>query len=151
MNMKLKPIYFLLLFIVFFFILYYLDKKDADTYIRSKENKNISIKDTLKDVDEVFLIDSLPQKDLCFILFYVKDSDTCNMMATRLETLISETKDDCFYKINANQYPRLIYKYNISGVPSIIIFKKGIDSKRIMGIVPYSNLKMIYEREKKMI
>lgn len=150
MNMKLKPIYFLLLFIVFFFILYYLDKKDTDTYVRSKNNKNISIKKgTIRDVNEAFLTDSLTQKDLCFILFYVQNSDASGMMAARLEQLESQIRGNCFYKININQYPRLIYKYNISGVPSIIIFRKGADNKRIMGIVPYSNLEVIYKRETK--
>lgn len=38
-------------------------------------------------------------------------------------------------------------KYNISGVPSILLFRNGKEYKRIMGIIPAYNLKMIYERD----
>ena len=68
-------------------------------------------------------------------------------MKNNLENLRLNTDNIKIYKVNVDRYPELIDKYNISGVPSVLIFRKGIEDKRIMGVVPYSNLEMIYKRQ----
>lgn len=68
-------------------------------------------------------------------------------MKSNIEHLRLNTDNIRIYKVNVNRYPHLIDKYNISGVYNILIFSNVIGNKRIMGVVSYSNLEMIYKRQ----
>lgn len=136
---ELKEIHFVFLIIAFTGILLLIGN------FKRKEYK--LIEDNIPEVKDTFLADSLKEEHLCFLLFYINDSDICNEMKRNLEYLRRNTNNIPIYKINVDKYPELIDKYNISGVPNIVIFRDGIEDKRIMGIVPYSNLEMIYERQ----
>ncbi|MBD8387402.1 co-chaperone YbbN [Dysgonomonas sp. BGC7] len=105
------------------------------------------IEDNIPEVKSTFFADSLKKEPLCFLLFYINDSDICNEMKNNLENLRLNTGNIKIYKVNVDRYPELIDKYNVSGVPSVLIFREGVENKRIMGIVPYSNLEMIYKRQ----
>lgn len=136
---QLKEIHFVFLIIAFTGILLLVGN------FKRKEYK--LIEDNIPEVKDTFLADSLKEEHLCFLLFYINDSDICNEMKRNLEYLRRSTNNIPIYKIDVDKYPELIDKYNISGVPNIVIFRDGIEDKRIMGIVPYSNLEMIYERQ----
>lgn len=136
---QLKEIHFVFLIIAFTGILPIIGNFDRKGYL--------VVEDKIPEVESAFFTDSLDEQDLCFVLFYINDSDICNEMKSNLENLRLNTDNIKIYKINVDRYPELIDKYNISGVPGILIFRKGIEDKRIMGVVPYSNLKMIYERQ----
>lgn len=83
----------------------------------------------------------------CFILFYSEESEVCNRMERNLNQLIEVSEGDTkFYKLNIEKYPGDYGKYSISGTPSTLIFKNGQEVDRIMGMVPASNLIMIYKR-----
>ncbi|PXV65051.1 thioredoxin [Dysgonomonas alginatilytica] len=83
----------------------------------------------------------------CFVLFYTDESDVCTKMEQNLNQLIKASEGHTgFYKLNIDKYPGEYGKYAISGTPSTLIFKDGKEIDRIMGIVPISNLIMIYKR-----
>ncbi|MDR1500834.1 MAG: thioredoxin family protein [Prevotella sp.] len=134
-----KEIHFVILIIVLTCVLYFLGN------LSQKEYK--AVNDRIPEINETFFTDSLNKEALCFILFYIDGSGICNEMKDNLEKLRINTKDLHIYKINAEEYPNLAYKYNISGVPNILIFRNGIEDKRIMGLVTYSNIEMIYRRQ----
>lgn len=136
---RLREIHFIFSIIVFTGLLYLIGNFKRKEY-------NL-IEDNIPEVKDTFLADSLKKEPLCFLLFYINDSDICNEMESNLEILQRNTNNIRIYKINVNRYPNLIDKYNISGVPNIVIFRYGIEDKRVMGIVPYSNLEMIYKRQ----
>lgn len=138
-TFRLREIHFIFLIIALTGGLYLIG------HFKRKEYK--LIEDNIPEVKDTFLADSLKKEPLCFLLFYINDSDICTEMKSNLEDFRRNTNNIRIYKINVDRYPNLIDKYNISGVPTIVIFRNGIEDKRIMGIVPYSNLEMIYKRQ----
>lgn len=83
----------------------------------------------------------------CFVLFYTNESDICYKMEQNLNELAKTSNEDTrFFKLNIEEYPGDYGKYMISGTPTVLIFKDGQEIDRIMGLVPISNLLMIYKR-----
>lgn len=139
-TFQFKEIHFVLLLIVFTCSLYFwgnLSQKGSEV-----------LNDNIPEINERFITDSLHKESLCFILFYIDSSGICDEMKSRLERLRKNAKDIHIYKINADECLDLSYKYNISGIPNTLIFRKGIEDSQIMGVVSYSNLEMIYKRKK---
>lgn len=135
---KIRKTHFLTVFVILTFWLYLIG------YFRSQVH--IVTQNDIPEIGEIFFADSLDRQALCFILFYVNNSNICDKMNRNLEELQNRTNDLCTYKINIAHHPGLAYKYNISGVPSVLIFRNGLEDKRIMGVVSYSNVEMIYKR-----
>jgi len=81
------------------------------------------------------------------ILFYEDESDVCKEMENNLGELKSKINDNIkFYKLNIDNYPGQYKDYKITGIPSTLIYKEGQEIKRIMGLIPTSNLDMIIKR-----
>ena len=84
---------------------------------------------------------------ISFVLFGKESSDLCDKMEYNLNQLpVDDTRNIRYYKVNVEEFYALEVEYRISGVPSILIFKDGKEIERILGIVPESNLKIIYNR-----
>lgn len=105
------------------------------------ENKTV-----LVELDNQSFSDSIAS-GTCFVLFHTDESDVCNAMEHNLNQLITASEGHTrFYKLNIDKYPGEYGKYAISGTPNTLIYKEGKEIDRIMGIVPVSNLIMIYKR-----
>jgi thioredoxin-like negative regulator of GroEL len=82
-----------------------------------------------------------------FVLFYKENSDLCDKMEYNLNQLpVDDNEKINYYKVNIAQFYALEAKYRISGVPSVLIYKDGKEAERILGVIPESNLKIIYNR-----
>ncbi|GAB6121719.1 thioredoxin family protein [Dysgonomonas termitidis] len=82
-----------------------------------------------------------------FVLFYKENSDLCDKMEYNLNQLPADDNEKInYYKVNIAQFYALEAKYRISGVPSVLIYKDGKEAERILGVIPESNLKIIYNR-----
>ena len=134
-----KPFHFILMFIGLTIVVWVIS--DNNRSLLTTEGK-------LTDIDNIFFQDSLVLWDYSLVLFYVDSSDVCRKMEENLIRLKNETGYTHIHKINADLYPDLVHKYNISGVPNILLLKKGVDHGRIMGVVSFSNIKMIYNRHR---
>ena len=77
------------------------------------------------------------------VLFCNEDSGICKKMEYNLDKAQSGVNTNMkFYKMNSENCPG---QY-CPAVPSILIYKDGQEVKRITGMVPVSNLKMILNR-----
>lgn len=114
-------------------------KKIPDTGISGK---------SLKQLEATSFSDSISSGMSC-ILFYSEESDFCSKMEYNLTSIENEyDRKVRFLKLDIEKNPGKYGKYDISGVPSILFFKDGQEINRVMGVVPSSNLKMIFNRLK---
>jgi len=58
----------------------------------------------------------------------------CKMIAPIIEELSSEMKDIKFYKLDVDKSPDVAESYGVMGIPTLILFKDGKESKRIVGL-----------------
>lgn len=84
-----------------------------------------------------------------FLYFYRKDSQLCQKMRYNIEQLDAKNLQGVnFYAMDIEENIEYFYKYNISGIPNLLIFNGNTEAKRVMGIVSTGNLEKIVERTK---
>ncbi len=140
-TFRLKTWHFCLVLVVLFLITVVLEC----TGLKIAQSNSQSSGNLIELTKETFA-DSI-STDLSFVLFYDEGSELCEEMERRIDNVAKEVnKDTKFYKIKIDQYDNRFEKYDISGVPSILIFKDRKEINRIMGLVSESNLNMIHDR-----
>lgn len=103
----------------------------SDHYLVELENGDLSNSPILED---------------CYMLFHVNDSEYCDRMVCNFNHFVKDKHNEAnFFTVNLDKYPELYTKFNISGVPSILIFKNGEEVKRLLGVIPEHNLEKIYK------
>eukprot|EP00903_Cladosiphon_okamuranus_P005936 g5866.t1 len=69
--------------------------------------------------------------------FYATWCEPCNMMAKTLAVVGPNMKDELkIFKIDSDKYPKLMTKFNVTGLPTLILFKEGKELQRIEGGLP---------------
>ena len=59
----------------------------------------------------------------------------CRMLRPTLEEISNENKDIKFVSINIDSEDELAEKYNVSSIPCLVLFDKGVEIKRNIGLV----------------
>lgn len=139
-KMNLKTWHFLLVFVILVISSNIIWSKELDKTPASNNNS------ALRELDAQIFSKNVAS-GTCFVLFYINESEICDKMEQNLNQLIQVSNGQTrFYKLNIEKYPGGYGKYAISGTPNTLIFKDGSEIDRIMGLVPVSNLIMIYKR-----
>jgi thioredoxin 1 len=72
---------------------------------------------------------------LVLVDFWAEWCAPCRMMAPILNQLAGELDNSCYIgKVNIEQYPRLAQQYRIKSIPTLILFKNGVEVQRIVGV-----------------
>ena len=89
----------------------------------------------------------LRTEDLVLVDFTATWCGPCKMMAPILEELKSSIGSKALIlKIDVDKNPQASAAYNIQGVPTLILFKKGKIVWRQSGVVPANELKKLIDQ-----
>ena len=67
--------------------------------------------------------------------FYADWCGPCKMMAPIVEEISNERSDIVVGKVNTDENMQIAYNYKIVSIPTLIVFKDGVEHKRIIGYV----------------
>ena len=65
------------------------------------------------------------------------------MVAPIIEEIAEEYEDVVVGKINVDESVELAMKYNVSSIPTIIAFKNGVETSRIIGYRPKAEIEKL--------
>ena len=88
--------------------------------------------DALNDIGEIALIE-----------FYTDWCPSCKAVRGTLERLADERDDLDVRAVNADENPELAKKFGIMSVPTFIVMKEGVVSRRVSGTKTISELKAL--------
>lgn len=137
-TIQLKPWLFLSAILLFALITGHItEKKVNETPLADKTNS------ILTEIDKI----ELDNDGITFIFFYRDSSELCQKMRYNIEQLNPENLQGIhFYAMNVEEQYEYYYKYNISGIPNLLIFNGDVEQKRVMGVVSTDNLNKIAKR-----
>lgn len=137
-KFRFKTWHFVLLFVLFFILVNIIG-------LISINGNSYSIENEIVKIEEIYDLSEIENPaEIVSIIFYKEDSNICGKMMHNINQLTS--KNSKFYRSEVNKNSELYKRYNISGVPCTLILKNGEEISRIMGLVPTSNLEIIYSR-----
>lgn len=92
--------------------------------------------------DSVFTEKVLQQDQPVLVDFWAPWCGPCRMVGPIVDELAEEYSGQVeFAKMNTDENPDTPRKYNIMGIPTLIIFKNGEEAARIVGAQPKGALK----------
>ena len=89
--------------------------------------------------------DNLISSGIHLVDFYADWCGPCKVMSQILESIKDEVD---IIKINTDLNPKLVFKYRIMSIPTIIIFKDGKILKEIVGLIAEDELKEVINKIK---
>jgi thioredoxin 1 len=98
---------------------------------------------TLVYLDEQNFKKEVEQSEIPVIIdFWAEWCAPCRMMAPMFEQLSSEYEGRLkFAKLNTDEHPGIATRFNIQGIPALVISKQGKEVDRIVGFGPKDVIK----------
>ena len=78
--------------------------------------------------------------------FYGAGCMNCQMMAPILGNLESMFPEVRFYRLNADQSPALLQKYQVTSIPTLLLFRHGQSLPAIVGVKPAGTLARLIDQ-----
>ncbi|MFH0927515.1 MAG: thioredoxin [Candidatus Micrarchaeota archaeon] len=85
---------------------------------------------------------------LALVDFWAPWCGPCQMLGPVIEELSHELKDVKIGKLNVDEFGDLAGQYQVSGIPTMILFKKGEMVDRRTGVSPKTEIKKWIEGHK---
>ena len=92
--------------------------------------------DTAKVTDANFDVDVLKSSEPVVVDFWAEWCGPCRMIGPSLEEIASEMKGKVkIAKLNIDENPATPPKFNIRGIPTLILFKNGtVEAQKVGGV-----------------
>ncbi|HHZ11470.1 MAG TPA: thioredoxin [Acholeplasmataceae bacterium] len=72
--------------------------------------------------------------------FYADWCGPCKMVSPIVDELSEENAEIGFKKVNVDDDPDLAMRYNVRSIPTLILFKDGVEVDRVIGFTPKQRL-----------
>ena len=72
--------------------------------------------------------------------FYADWCGPCKMIAPIVEEIANERTDITVGKVNVDNDPQIAIKYGVQSIPTLIVFKNGIEASRVVGLRTKENI-----------
>lgn len=115
----------------------------ATKAICGKCQANLTFHQLVSEVDESGLYKLIEKSDLPVLVdFWAPWCGPCKSFAPTFETASKEAAGKIvFIKVNTENYPNVSARFNIRGIPTLIVFKNGKEVKRESGAFPLELLR----------
>jgi thioredoxin 1 len=98
---------------------------------------------TGEEFDAIVLQSKIPAA----VDFWAEWCRPCHAIAPSVAKLAAEFEGKALVvKLNADDYPEILSRYGITGIPTLIYFKGGQEADRVTGVTGYGTLKGKLER-----
>lgn len=125
--MSLSLIVFFTMIVAFTFFLWMAKTALRKTPMVQDHEEIITI--TEKNFEEV------TRDKIILVDFWAEWCAPCRLIAPVLNELTDEMADNHYIgKINIERYPSLAQRFNVRGIPTLLILKNGVEVKRIVGV-----------------
>ena len=94
----------------------------------------------LKITNENFENEVLNSDKITIVDFYADWCGPCKMMSPIIDKIAEENIDIKVGKLNVDEAQEIAVRYNVMSIPTIILFKNGIEFKRLVGVTSKNNI-----------
>ena len=85
-------------------------------------------------------LEELVKEGVFIVDFYADWCGPCKMMSPIIDKIAEENTNIKVGKLNVDEAQDIAVKYNVMSIPTIIIYKDGIEYKRFVGVTSKSNI-----------
>ncbi len=100
------------------------------------------------EISDKNLNEVLTQNKIVIVDFWAEWCGPCRMIGPVIDQLALEETDVMIGKLNVDGNPQATMKYMVSSIPTIILFKDGLEVNRIKGVTSKAALKAQIEKLK---
>jgi len=94
----------------------------------------------LKITNENFEKEVLNSDKTTIVDFYADWCGPCKMMSPIIDKIAKENDSIKVCKLNVDEAQDIAVKYNVMSIPTIIVFKNGMEFKRFVGVTSKDNI-----------
>ena len=94
----------------------------------------------LKITNENFEKEVINSDKTTIIDFYADWCGPCKMMSPIIDKIAEENDNIKVGKLNVDEGQDIAIKYNVMSIPTIIVFKNGVEFKRFVGVTSKDNI-----------